>query len=133
MSRVTKPGNKYMNATKYDSAVTGPSKKVRIHCEGEDYHKAKTIAQWLFVKYDMSYKTYRNKSKNRRDEMRAEFEADTGVSLKKREAERIQRHLNNLDFDDNWDSEYENAMELLESIGVPFSPDGTPLGIGWDD
>ena len=133
MSRVIKPGNKYMNTTKYDSSVIGPSKMVRIHCDGEDYHKAKTIAQWLFVKYDMSYKTYRNKSKNRRDEMRAEFEADTGVSLKEREVERIQRHLNNLDFDDGWNSEYENAMELLASIGVTFSPDGTPIGIGWDE
>lgn len=133
MSRVVKPGNKYMNTTKYDGSVTGPSKKVRIHCDGEDYHKAKTIAQWLFIKYDMSYKAYRNKSKNRRDELRAEFEADTGVSLMEREAKRIQRHLANLDSDDDWDTEYETAMELLASIGVPFSPDGTPLGIGWDD
>ena len=54
MSRVKKPGNKFMNTTKYDSSVTGPSKAVRIHFEGEDYHKAKTITQWLFVKYDMS-------------------------------------------------------------------------------
>lgn len=38
----------------------------------------------------------------------------------------------NCDFGD-YDAEYENAMELLASIGVPFSPDGTPLGIGWDD
>ena len=53
MSRVRKPGNKFMNTTKYDSTVTGPSKMVRIHCEGEDYHKAKTIAQWLFIKYDI--------------------------------------------------------------------------------
>ena len=30
MSRVKKPGNKYMNTTKYDSSVTGPSKMVRI-------------------------------------------------------------------------------------------------------
>ena len=67
MSRVKKPGNKYMNTTKYDSSVTGPSKMIRIHSEGEDYHKAKIIAQWLFVKYDMSYKIYRNKSKNRRE------------------------------------------------------------------
>ena len=132
MSRVIKPGNKYMNTTKYDSSVTGPSKMIRIHSEGEDYHKAKTIAQWLFVKYDMSYKTYRNKSKNRRDELRAEFEADTGVDLKEREKQRILNHLNNCDFGD-YDAEYENAMELLASIGVPFSPDGTPLGIGWDD
>ena len=133
MSRVLKPGNKFVNTNKYDSSVTGPSKMIRIHSEGEDYHKAKTIAGWLFAKYDMTYKTYRNKSKNRRNELRAEFETDTGVNLKEREVERIQRHLRNLDCDDNWDAEYENAMELLASIGVPFSPDGTPLGIGWDD
>ncbi len=31
MSRVKKPGNKFMNTTKYDGTVTGPSKMVRIH------------------------------------------------------------------------------------------------------
>lgn len=35
MSRVRKPGNKFMNAAHYDSSVTGPSKTVRIHCEEE--------------------------------------------------------------------------------------------------
>ena len=79
MSRVKKPGNKFMNTPQYDNSVYGPSKKVRIHCEGEDYHKAKTLSHWLFVKYDMSYKTYRNKLKNRRNELRKEFEEDTGV------------------------------------------------------
>lgn len=78
MSRVIKPGNKFMNTPRYDSSVTGPSKKIRIHFEGEDYHKTKTLAQWLFIKYDMSYKSFRNKSKKRRDELRAEYEADTG-------------------------------------------------------
>ena len=120
MSRVRKSGNKFMNTTHYDNSVYGPSKMVRIHCDGEDYHKATTLSQWLFVQYDMTYKTYRNKSKNRRDELRAEFEADTGVVLgEKRMTES--------------DYEYENAMDLLASIGVPFAPDGTPLGIGWDD
>lgn len=71
MSRVIKPGNKYMNTNKYDISVTRPSKAVRIHGEGEDYHKAKTLSSWLFIKYDMSYKTYRNKSKSRRNELRA--------------------------------------------------------------
>ena len=85
MSRVKKPGNKFMNTPRYDSSVYGPSKMVRIHCEGEDYHKAKTLSHWLFVKYDMSYKTYRNKSKNRRNELRKEFEEDTGVVLEKGE------------------------------------------------
>ena len=78
MSRVRKPG-KFVNENHYDSSVYGPSKMVRIHCENEDYHKSSTLSQWLFVKYDMSYKTYARKSKNRKDELRAEFEADTGA------------------------------------------------------
>jgi len=70
-----------MNTSCYDSSVYGPSKLERIHHEGEDYHKAATLSYWLFVKYDMSYKTFRNKSKNRRDELRKEFEEDTGRSI----------------------------------------------------
>ena len=27
----------------------------------------------------------------------------------------------------------EDAVEYLESIGIPIGPDGTPLGIGWED
>jgi hypothetical protein len=77
MSRVRKP-NKFLNTAKYDSSVTGPSKMVRIHSENEDYHKASTLSSWLFMKYDMSYKTYSNKSKKRKDELRAEYVADTG-------------------------------------------------------
>lgn len=82
MSRVTKPGNKYMNTTKYDSSVTGPSKIARIHCDSEDYHKARTLTYWLFVKYGISYKTFRNKSKSKRDALRLEFQSDTGTDLK---------------------------------------------------
>lgn len=115
MSRVRKPG-KYMNVPKYDSSVTGPSKMVRIHMGGEDYHKASNLSSWLFMKYDMSYKTYRNKSKARRDELRDEYVEDTGNDIRSRQ-----------------EREYDDAMELLAGIGVPFSPDGTPLGIGWDD
>ncbi len=80
MSRV-KPRNKFMNTNKYPPSVTGPSKMVRIHHEAEDYHKASTLSQWLFVKYDMSYKTYRNKSKARRDELKQEFFQDTDQSF----------------------------------------------------
>ena len=125
MSRVKKPKNKFVNPNKYDSSITGQSKKVRIHFEGQDFRKADTLTQWLFMKYNMSYRTYRNKSKKRRKELREEFKADTGIDLMEK-----QRDLN---YQDDWDSEYENAMELLWDIGVPFSPDGTPLGIGWDD
>ena len=121
-----------MNTAKYDSSITGVSKMIRIHSENEDYHKARTLSSWLFIKYNMSYKTFRNKSKNRREELRAEFETDTGVNLKEREVERVKRHLWNCDLDENYDAEYENAMDSLASIGVPFSPDGTPIGIDWD-
>ena len=84
MSRV-KPGQKWMNTSKYDSCVYGISKKTRIHGESEDPHKCTTLAHWLFVKYDMTYKSFRNKSKTRREELRREFEADTGIDLKERE------------------------------------------------
>ena len=109
---------------KNDNSVNSRSKIVRIDT-GEDYHKAKTLEQWLFMKYEITYKAYRNKSKNRRNELRAEFEADTGIDLKEREKERNMNHLNNRD--------YEYSMNYLASIGIPFAPDGTPLGIGWDD
>lgn len=73
--------NKFMNITRYDSSVTGPSKMVRIHSPNEDYHKASSLSSWLFMKYDMSYKTYRNKAKARKDELRAEYNADTGNDI----------------------------------------------------
>ena len=78
MSRVKKPGNKYMNTNKYDSSITGPSKMVRIHTENEDFHKARNLSWWLFMKYDMTYKTYRNKSKARRAALKEEYLRDTG-------------------------------------------------------
>lgn len=87
MSRVIKP-NKFMNTVKYESSVTGPSKMTRIHLENEDYHKAGTLSSWLFMKYDMSYKTYSNKSKKRKDELRAEYVADTGNESPQDKAER---------------------------------------------
>lgn len=78
MSRVIKPGNKFVNSAHYDSSVTGPSKMTRIHSECEDYHKAGTLSAWLFMKYDMSYKSFQNKSKARKDALRAEYATDTG-------------------------------------------------------
>lgn len=71
-----------MNTNTYPPHVTGPSKMVRIHHEGEDYHKAKSLSSWLFTKYDMSYKTYRNKSRARREELRREFLHDTATNQK---------------------------------------------------
>ena len=76
MSRV-KIGQKYVNENKYNSIITGPSKLIRIHSENEDYHNCIKLSHWLFVKYDMTYKQYRNKSKNKRNELRKEFEKDT--------------------------------------------------------
>lgn len=76
MSRVH-ADQKFMNTSKYDQSVTGPSKMTRIHSENEDYHKASTLSAWLFMKYDKSYKWFRNKSSNRREELRAEYDKDT--------------------------------------------------------
>ena len=53
--------DKFVNTAHYDNSVYEPSKMVRIHCDGEDYHESTTFSSWLFVKYDTSYKTYRNK------------------------------------------------------------------------
>ena len=85
MSRVRKPNDKFVNTAHYDNSVYEPSKMVRIHCDGEDYHESTTFSSWLFVKYDTSYKTYRNKPKKRRKELRAEFEADTGIVLSRKD------------------------------------------------
>ena len=76
MSRVRK-NQKFMNTSKIDGYNYGASKVVRIHSENEDYHKVSSLKSWLFIKYNMSYKTYRNKSKERRDMLRDEFIMDT--------------------------------------------------------
>lgn len=80
MSRVF-ARNKFLNMPKHDNSVYGPSKMIRRHTDNEDYTKARTLRDWLFVKYDMSYKTYRNKSIVSREKLRAEFENDTGRKL----------------------------------------------------
>lgn len=78
MSRVRKLKNKYMNSSSYSSYITNTSGKKSIHSETEDCHKCKTLSYWLFVKYDMSYGAYRNRSANRREELRAEFRRNIG-------------------------------------------------------
>lgn len=160
MSRVRKPGNKFMNTSKYPPSVTGPSKMVRIHHEGEDYHKASTLSQWLFIKYNISYKTFRNKSWAQRNELKREFFADTDWSFERycrkfgktadeinNESEVIRQAWHeeydiwfegqlekyNLDNRNKAEKEHNDAMQILADCGVPFTPDGTPLGIGWDD
>lgn len=122
MSRVRKPG-KFMNTAKYDDSVTRTSKMIRIHTENEDYHKTTTLSHWLFVKYDMTYKQFRNKSKNRRKALREEFFADTGVNPETKTKVTHESHADD-------EHEAEDAMQLLASIGVPFDPFGNPIGIG---
>ena len=160
MSRIRKQGNRFMNTNKYPLTVTGTSKMVRIHLDGEDYHYASTLSQWLSIKYDMSYKTYRNKSKTRRDELKREFFQDTDWSFDRycrkygktedeirQESEVIRKawyeeykiwredKINNYLPDNKSQEEidYDDAMQILADCGVPFAPDGAPLGIGWDD
>lgn len=113
MSRVRKPGNTFMNTTKYSHDVTDIPPMKRYKEKNADYTKAETLSSWLFLKYDMTYKTYRNKSKNRRNELRQEYMDDTGRQcFTKREMQEAE------------------AYALLAEIGVPFDPVGEPLGIG---
>ena len=47
---------------------------------------------------------------------------------------RMDNHANQVSEEKRKEREnYATAMSLLYEIGVPFAPDGTPLGIGWDD
>lgn len=124
MSRVHSD-QKFMNTAKHKSDVTGPSKVVRIHQEGEDYHNASSLTSWLFMKHDISYKSYRNKPWMRRQELREEYEADTGNAAPG-------NSQNALGYDHTEDPDWIEMYEILSDCGVPFAPDGTPLGIGDD-
>ena len=77
MSRV-KTNQKFVNTSKYDSSITNCSKMTRSKGDFVDYTKATSLSSWLFLKYDMSYKTYRNKSKSKRQELKDEYLKDTG-------------------------------------------------------
>jgi len=85
-----------MNTNTYPPHITNPSKLVRRKTEHSDYTKARNLTDWLFLKYDMSYKSFRNKSKKRRDEMRLEYEQDTGKKV------RVNRTG---DYEDEWEEE----------------------------
>ena len=125
MSRVHND-QKYMNV----SHVPGAANASRVTVSKDanaDYHKATTLKSWLFLKYDMSYKTYRNKKKERRIQLQEEYKVDTGNLL--HAEKQAARYRDNMD---DWD-EVEDAMRILEGCGVPFGPDGCPLGCGWDD
>lgn len=77
--------------------------------------EASSLTEWLFLKYGMTYKQYRNKSKTRREELRDECTRDTGIEY----------------FSDQERQQAEEDMyALLADIGVPFGPMGDPLGIG---
>ena len=77
MSRVWKPNSKYTNNTKYSPEVTNYPKMKRSKTPDCDYTKTGNFSTWLFLKYDMTYKTFRNKSKNRRAVIKEEFLSDT--------------------------------------------------------
>lgn len=70
----------FLNIFHKDDFHFGPSKMTRSKGPNPDYRKAATLSSWLFLKYDVSYKTYRRKSAQRRQELRKEFETDTGRS-----------------------------------------------------
>ena len=97
-------------ANEYNSLTSGKSCK-----KAKSYKKASSLREWLFLKYGITYKQYRNKSKSRREDLREECMRDTGI----------------LYFTDQERKQEEADMyELLSEIGVPFDPIGFPLGIG---
>lgn len=116
MSRVRKPENKYVNSVQYDKSITQATKLTRYKDSVTDYTKAQTLSSWLFLKYDMSYKTYSRKSQKRRAELRAEYMKDTNRKYFTKEEEH-----------------QAEVCQLLADMGIPFSPTCEPLGIGWDD
>ena len=70
-----------VNTSQRDSSVTVPGKVQRIvseKLEDLDYHKAKNLSSWLFMKHCMSYRSFRKKSAARREKLRVEYTTDTG-------------------------------------------------------
>ena len=82
MSRV-RADEKYLNLPKHDPETTQPSKIIRSKGLNYDYTKATSLSSWLFLKYNMSYKQFRKKSKNKRNALREEFLEDTQKSVER--------------------------------------------------
>lgn len=68
--------------------------------------------------YGLTWDEFKNLDVNAQNELRKAHE-------QKNREEQMRRQKD--------DSEYWDAMYTLAECGVPFGPDGTPLGIGWDD
>lgn len=76
MSRV-RDDQKYVNISRKEGFCTGPSKIIRSKGPNPNWHNAKTLTSWLFLKYDMSYEQFQGKSKDKRDQLRKEYKIDT--------------------------------------------------------
>lgn len=87
MSRVRKPDNKWCNMPKHSSEFYNALPMIRS--KGPDVHpeKAATLSSWLFLKYDMSYKSFSRKSKSRKDALRKEYESETGNTINNKRSE----------------------------------------------
>lgn len=69
---------KYVNTSKHRSGEANASKVTRRKYAVTDYRKATSLTSWLFLKYGLSYKQFRNKSEKNRNALRAEYTEDTG-------------------------------------------------------
>lgn len=117
MSRVKKPGGKFMNTNTYSSKITDPGEIVWIKGEHPDPAKAKSLTDWLFLKYGISYKAFQRKSKERKDELRAEYTEETGNV--------VGGNRNTPRYDPE---EWERWREQLMDMGLPFNEFGDPVG-----
>lgn len=75
---------KFVNMPRHSGYEVGSFRVVRIHSPNEDYHNAPTLSAWLFMKYDMKYTTFRRKSVAKKQQLRLEYEADTGNSVERK-------------------------------------------------
>ena len=81
MSRVF-PNNKYLNLPRNFPEYYAPKEISFTRGDHGDYTKARTLTRYLFLRYGMSYKTFKEKSARRRNKIREEYYNITGQKPK---------------------------------------------------
>lgn len=79
-SRVRR-SQKYMNVSGRQHGDVNPSRVRRCKDGPTDFHKATSLTSWLFLKYGLTYKQFRNKSSADQYVLRAEYTEDTGRQI----------------------------------------------------
>lgn len=90
MSRVWRPYCKYVNSPKYAPSVYQPS-KITVIQKGtrKTQGQIPSLTAWLDIRYGMSYKAYRGKSRKRREELREEYEEEVTAPMPEGESREV--------------------------------------------